>query len=171
MAHTLHACLCPDLSLVELCKHLCSHKFASCCRHVMHANLTHLSEPSSALQGMTEQAAFFLLSTCIRSAEGRRRIVHEIVYTLNASDKADAVKETQNIRPLVSNPYRAQPGFAAPHKVQTPSWPSHLSLILVYALLWGFDQSACRHTTQYMALHASTSNCRRLGHMVRLLVK
>lgn len=83
----------------------------------MHANLTHLSESSSALQGMTEQAAFFLLSTCIRSAEGRRRIVNEIVHTLNVADKADAVSEAQSIRPPASNPYRAQPGFAAPHKV------------------------------------------------------
>lgn len=83
----------------------------------MHSNLTHLSEPSNALQGMTEQAAFFLLSTCIRSAEGRRRIVNEIVHTLNAPDRAEAVSDAQIIRPPASNPYRAQPGFAAPHKV------------------------------------------------------
>lgn len=84
----------------------------------MHAHLAHLSEPSTTLQGLTEQAAFFLLSICIRSAEGRRRIVSEIVYTLTPSDKADQRSEEQSIvRSAASNPYKAQPGFPAPHKV------------------------------------------------------
>ena len=108
----------------------------------MHANLTHLSEPSSALLGMTEQAAFFLLSTCIRSAEGRRRIVHEIVHTLNASDKADAVKETNAVRAPASNPYRAQPGFAAPHKVR-PCSLSASSLACSPDSLQTVNEAAC----------------------------
>ena len=88
------------------------------CRHVMHAHLTHLSEPSATLQGLTEQAAFFLLSTCIRSAEGRKRIVNEIVQTLSPSDKADSKSDEQTaVRRAASNPYKAQPGFPAPHKV------------------------------------------------------
>ena len=92
----------------------------------MHAHLTHLSERSSALQGLTEQAAFFLLSICIRSAEGRRRIVSEIVHTLNPSDKTDQQAEEQvTARRSALNPYTAQPGFPAPHKVQQPSG-SHL---------------------------------------------
>ena len=88
------------------------------CRHVMHAHLTHLSEPSATLQSLTEQAAFFLLSTCIRSAEGRKRIVNEIVQTLSPSDKADSKLEEQaTVRRAASNPYKVQPGFPAPHKV------------------------------------------------------
>ena len=84
----------------------------------MHAHLTHLSEPSTTLQGLTEQAAFFLLSICIRSAEGRKRIVSEIVQTLNASDKTEQRAEEQAVvRRPASNPYKAQPGFPAPHKV------------------------------------------------------
>ncbi len=84
----------------------------------MHAHLTHLSEPSTTLQGLTEQAAFFLLSICIRSAEGRRRIVSEIVHTLNPSDKSEQRPEEQGtVRRAASNPYKVQPGFPAPHKV------------------------------------------------------
>ena len=86
----------------------------------MHAHLTHLSEPSTTLQGLTEQAAFFLLSICIRSAEGRRRIVSEIAQTLNPSDRSEQRPEDQSIvRRAASNPYRAQTGFPAPHKVLT----------------------------------------------------
>ncbi|DBB00800.1 TPA: hypothetical protein ACH3X1_000730 [Trebouxia sp. C0004] len=88
-------------------------------KHVMHAHLTHLSEPSTTLQGLTEQAAFFLLSICIRSAEGRRRIVSEIAHTLNPSDRSEQRPEHQSgVRRAASNPYRAQPGFPAPHKVK-----------------------------------------------------
>ena len=88
------------------------------CRHVMHAHLTHLSEPSATLQGLTEQAAFFLLSTCIRSAEGRKRIVNEIVQTLSPSDKTESKSDEQTaVRRPASNPYKVQPGFPAPHKV------------------------------------------------------
>lgn len=88
------------------------------CRHVMHAHLTHLSEPSATLQSLTEQAAFFLLSTCIRSAEGRKRIVNEIVQTLSPSDKVDSkLDEQAAVRRAASNPYKLQPGFPAPHKV------------------------------------------------------
>ncbi|KAL0033594.1 hypothetical protein WJX79_006288 [Trebouxia sp. C0005] len=88
-------------------------------KHVMHAHLTHLSEPSTTLQGLTEQAAFFLLSICIRSAEGRRRIVSEIAHTLNPSDRSEQRPEDLSIvRCAASNPYRAQPGFPAPHKVK-----------------------------------------------------
>ena len=84
----------------------------------MHAHLTHLSEPSATLQSLTEQAAFFLLSTCIRSAEGRKRIVNEIVQTLSPSDKADSKLDEQTaVRRAASNPYKVQPGFPAPHKV------------------------------------------------------
>lgn len=84
----------------------------------MHAHLTHLSEPSATLQGLTEQAAFFLLSTCIRSAEGRKRIVNEIVQTLSPSDKAETKSDEQTaVRRAASNPYKVQPGFPAPHKV------------------------------------------------------
>ena len=84
----------------------------------MHAHLTPLSEPSTTLQGLTEQAAYFLLSICIRSAEGRRRIVSEIVSTLNPSDKAEQSTEEQGaVRRAASNPYQVQPGFPAPHKV------------------------------------------------------
>ena len=91
------------------CRHMC--------RHVMHAHLTHLSEPSATLQGLTEQSAFFLLSICIRSAEGRKRIVNEIVQTLNPSDKPEARSDEQTMRRPASNPYKVQPGFPAPHKV------------------------------------------------------
>lgn len=105
-----------ELQALTLPRDIIKLKLCCCgCRHVMHANLAHLSEPSSVLQGMTEQAAFFLLSSCIRSAEARRRIVHEIANTLNPSDKGQAA--TKPVRPPSSNPYRAQPGFAAPHKV------------------------------------------------------
>ena len=84
----------------------------------MHAHLTHLSEPSTTLQGLTEQSAYFLLAICIRSAEGRRRIVSEIVNTLSPSDKAEPGAEEQGpVRRPASNPYQAQPGFPAPHKV------------------------------------------------------
>ena len=84
----------------------------------MHAHLTHLSEPSTTLQGLTEQAAFFLLSTCIRSAEGRKRIVNEIVQTLSPSDKVENKSDEQTaVRRPASNPYKVQPGFPAPHKV------------------------------------------------------
>ena len=89
------------------------------CRHVMHAHLTHLSEPSATLQGLTEQAAFFLLSTCIRSAEGRKRIVNEIVQTLSPTDKAETKSDETAVRRTGSNPYKVQPGFPAPHKVCT----------------------------------------------------
>lgn len=93
-------------------------EFLLMCRHVMHAHLTHLSEPSATLQSLTEQAAFFLLSTCIRSAEGRKRIVNEIVQTLSPSDKADSKSDEQAaVRRAASNPYKVQPGFPAPHKV------------------------------------------------------
>lgn len=90
----------------------------------MHAHLTHLSEPSVTLQGLTEQAAFFLLSICIRSAEGRKRIVNEIVHTLSPSDKAESKSDEQGVvRRPASNPYKVQPGFPAPHKVRTHTPP------------------------------------------------
>ena len=92
----------------------------------MHAHLTHLSAPSTTLQGLTEQAAFFLLSICIRSAEGRRRIVSEIVQTLNPSDRSEQRPEEHGpVQRAASNPYKVQPGFPAPHKV-------------LYLLLWPY---------------------------------
>jgi len=104
------------------------------CRHVMHAHLTHLSEPSTTLQGLTEQAAFFLLSICIRSAEGRRRIVSEITQTLNPSDRSEQRPEDQSVvRRAASNPYRAQPGFPAPHKVLTHPL---LCMLSAFCLTW-----------------------------------
>lgn len=116
----------------------------------MHAHLTHLSEPSVTLQGLTEQAAFFLLSICIRSAEGRKRIVNEIVHTLSPSDKAENKSDEQAVvRRAVSNPYKVQPGFPAPHKVHThlhTSWidlsrPVHHAHAWVLSILT--PQAAC----------------------------
>lgn len=104
----------------------------------MHAHLTHLSEPSVTLQGLTEQAAFFLLSICIRSAEGRKRIVNEIVHTLSPSDKAETKSDEQGaVRRPASNPYKVQPGFPAPHKVRThippvPTLEGLLPLLLAF---------------------------------------
>jgi hypothetical protein len=127
------------------------------CRHVMHAHLTHLSEPSTTLQGLTEQAAFFLLSICIRSAEGRRRIVSEIVQTLNPSDRSEQRPGDQSVVcRAASNPYRAQPGFPAPHKVLTCTLQCMFSAFallgqnvakeLVGTLLWRLRSSkTCRH--------------------------
>ena len=84
----------------------------------MHAQLTPLADPSTALQGLTDQTAFFLLSICIRSVEGRRRIISEIVNTLNPSDKAEhSTEEQDSVRRAASNPYQKQPGFPAPHQV------------------------------------------------------
>ena len=125
----------------------------------MHAHLTHLSEPSVTLQGLTEQAAFFLLSICIRSAEGRKRIVNEIVHTLSPSDKVESKSDEQAVvRRPASNPYKVQPGFPAPHKVRTHTnllyWPKQ-SVALLHVL-------GAQHTEAHVRQHGNLFTLERL---------
>lgn len=135
------------------------------CRHVMHAHLTHLSEPSTTLQGLTEQAAFFLLSICIRSAEGRKRIVSEIVQTLNPSDKGEQRAEEQAVvRRPASNPYKAQTGFPAPHKVSDSN--SCLSPMTIHMSLHSTLKSSVKCATALQ--HPKVRLCSD-GHVLALM--
>ncbi|KAK9830284.1 hypothetical protein WJX72_010812 [[Myrmecia] bisecta] len=85
-------------------------------RHIMHAHLAHSPEPNWAMQGLAEQTSFFLLAVCIRSAEGRRRIIKETVKALTSDDSEhpEAVVATAS----TSIPFIQRPGAPAPFKVK-----------------------------------------------------
>eukprot|EP00884_Botryococcus_braunii_P008520 jgi/Botrbrau1/1766/Bobra.0217s0021.1 len=90
-------------------------------RQVLYTHLTHASEASLSQQGLAEQAAFFLLSICIRSSEGRRRIIAELVKTLNNEEvpflvPADERPDTPSA--LANNPFKTIPGHQPPSRVK-----------------------------------------------------
>lgn len=95
----------------------------------MHAHLAHTSAPSLTLQSLAEQASFFLLAVCIRSADGRRRIIAEITSTLgNQHGKAGTSIPQLPAAVLEHNPFQAGPGGPAPHMVSIPPlrWSLHV---------------------------------------------
>ncbi|KAK9785185.1 hypothetical protein WJX73_010540, partial [Symbiochloris irregularis] len=96
-------------------------------RHVMHTHLTLSVESEWVMHSLREPASFFLLSVCIRSAEGRRRITGEIVSTLSYHSEASASRLSKDagdaLSPsaseLASTPFKAKPGWPSPCKVKT----------------------------------------------------
>lgn len=50
---------------------------------VLHAHLMCVSESTPLRPGVSEEASRFLQAVCIRSTEGRRRIISEVVTTVN----------------------------------------------------------------------------------------
>ncbi len=80
----------------------------------MSAQMAYASPPSVALHTLAEQAGFFLLAVCIRSAEGRRRIVAETVRTLSSIDPRGVQADGQAV---THNAFRHLPDCPPPHQV------------------------------------------------------
>lgn len=60
-------CNSSNLNPVEIKNNADSLKMA--CRHVMHRHLVFIPEPEVSMQGLGEQASFFLMAICIRCAD------------------------------------------------------------------------------------------------------
>lgn len=66
---------------------------------VLHAHLTCVSESTPLRPGVSEEASRFLQAVCIRSTEGRRRIISEVVTTINDIIDGDGSKPGQKDLP------------------------------------------------------------------------
>ncbi|KAK9821448.1 hypothetical protein WJX81_000342 [Elliptochloris bilobata] len=112
-------------------------------RHIMHVHLPSRrcgDGGAPAAPGLAEQTSFFLLAVCIRSAEGRRRIVAEIVRTLggDGSGACPALGSREPAAPpAASVPFLPRPGAAPPAKVQA-------FVELVGSLLQATERSVAR---------------------------
>lgn len=87
---------------------------------MLYCHLAHAPEPSWAQPGLTEQTSFFLLSICIRSAEGRRRIIREVVRTLNNEEKPVLIPADERLQTsalMAKNPFKCHPGSQPPNRV------------------------------------------------------
>ena len=80
----------------------------------MSAQMAYSSPPSVALHTLAEQAGFLLLAVCIRSAEGRRRIVAETVRTLSSIEPRGAQADGQAV---THSAFRHLPDCPPPHQV------------------------------------------------------
>jgi hypothetical protein len=72
-----------------------SHKAGVVLKHIMHVQLVDqlpLWGPSA--NSVSANSSALLQAVCIRSAEGRRRILHELVATLNSSIKVPQIHQT-----------------------------------------------------------------------------
>ncbi|BDA45426.1 probable E3 ubiquitin-protein ligase HUWE1 [Coccomyxa sp. Obi] len=89
-------------------------------RHVMHRHLVYIPEPDMSVLGLAEQASFYLMAVCIRSAEGRKRIISEIVRTLSATSdqKAPASFGAPSPGVLATIPFKQKAGYPPPYKVK-----------------------------------------------------
>ncbi|CAL8470976.1 g10518 [Coccomyxa elongata] len=89
-------------------------------RHVMHRHLVYIPEADMSVLGLAEQASFYLMAVCIRSAEGRKRIISEIVRTLTATSdqKAPASFGAPSPGVLAAIPFKQKAGYPPPYKVK-----------------------------------------------------
>ncbi|KAK9866343.1 hypothetical protein WJX84_006185 [Apatococcus fuscideae] len=79
-------------------------------RQLMFTYLVGLPPGNAVAAAMAEHCSFFLLAVCIRSAEGRNRIVSEIVKTL----RGDNAPELPTTSPPESLPFRDAPHQPSP---------------------------------------------------------
>ncbi|KAL4856977.1 E3 ubiquitin-protein ligase UPL1 [Chlorella vulgaris] len=98
-------------------------------RHIMDVQLAlaPAAVPRGMSQGMGPAASYLLLAICIRSAEGRRRIVSEIVSTLLPEEQqaqqgnrlgASAAPTAALLAAADESPYISKPGCPLPFKVK-----------------------------------------------------
>jgi len=97
-----------------------SHQAGSVLKHIMHVQLLDLGPSGTAATSTVAATASALLqAVCIRSSEGRRRIMNELVATLNgqyiSGGKASEVQQV----PVgtASLPYVQRPGIPSPVEV------------------------------------------------------
>lgn len=85
-------------------------------RHVINAHLANNTEENPNLSELAQNAQFFLLAVCIRSAESRRRIVAEIVKDLRGETAVSGFGADVTAVPA-SIPFRDVPGSPPPIRV------------------------------------------------------
>lgn len=85
------------------------HKAGVVLKHIMHVQLVDQLPPwGPSANSVPANASALLQAVCIRSAEGRRRILHELVSTLNSS---------------IQGPHKPQPAAGAQDQTATSTGP------------------------------------------------